>query len=104
VANLLHQERYNFLYWVGLDRALVPPEAQQGDRITSTRYNISGQYRNVLAGDLLLTARAMWFRNTFSSDVGASLDQSTSGVLRAEAQATWAFAPRHTLVAGSTGS
>lgn len=100
-ANLLDQKRDNFLYWRGLDTALVPPAAQFGDRVASTRFNLSGALRHFVSHDLLVTGRAMWFRNRFVSTVGGSDDESVSSVLRGEAQTTWSLHPQHVLVGGA---
>lgn len=92
-GNLMHQKRGSFLYWKDLSRALVPPDAQQGDRVRSTRFFLSGHYRRAVSAGLLLTARVLWFRNLWNDTIDTLSNDSRSDVIRGEVQGTWALLP-----------
>jgi outer membrane receptor for ferrienterochelin and colicins len=99
--NILHQRRGSFLYWKDVGHALVPPDNQLSDKIESTRYNISGQYRAVLSDQMLLTANALWFANDFTGIVQGDTQGSRSDVVRGEIQGTWSPGTQNTLTFGA---
>lgn len=103
-GNLLHQRRGSFLYWKDLQHALVPPDQQQGDRVQSTRFFLSGQYRHVSSPVLSFAGRSIWFRNNWNDTIDTLTNESTSDVVRTEVQATWLPAPDHVLTVGVEGS
>ena len=99
--NFLHQRRGSFLYWKDVAHALTPPENQLDDRIESTRFNVSAQYREVLSDNFLLTANALWFSNDFTGIVQDDSQGSLSDIVRGEVQGTWSPGPRNTLTFGA---
>jgi len=102
--NILHQSRGSFLSWKDLGHALVPPDVQQGDRVQSDRFFLSGQYQHVASPELLYVFRGMWFRNRFQDDIDTVTHRSLSDVFRGEGQLTWSFHPAHILTLGVEGS
>jgi outer membrane cobalamin receptor len=85
----LHQERENFLYWDGINRALQPPENQLGNEVHSTRYYLTANYRYILEQNQLLIVRGIWFRNRFKDNIASASspgNQSTSNNLNGEIQ------------------
>jgi iron complex outermembrane receptor protein len=103
-ASFLHQARASFLYWRDLAHALTPPDDQRGHRIESTRWYLSGVYHHVFSPALMLTGRALWFRNRFWDNIGVGGDRSLSHVGRGETQVTWNPGAAHILTAGLEGS
>jgi outer membrane receptor for ferrienterochelin and colicins len=86
-GNYMHQDRENFLYWQDLDHALQPAADQLGDKVTSIRRYINGQYRYLLGSNRFLTIRGIWFRNQFTDNITAEQgNKSTSHNLTTEIQ------------------
>jgi outer membrane receptor for ferrienterochelin and colicins len=106
-ANYMLQKRGNFLYWQGLDNALVPPPDQQDDRLKSQRYFFSTSYRHVLSNDNYYSIKAIWFHNRFEDNIegapGITGNESSSDFLNAEIQFN-KIIKTHFLTAGLTGS
>jgi iron complex outermembrane receptor protein len=102
----MNQERENFLYWDGVNRALQPPTNQLGDEVNSTRYYLTGNYRYILENNQLLNVRGIWFHNRFKDNI-ASTDspgnQSTSNNLNAEIQYVTQF-DSYSIVTGLEGT
>jgi outer membrane receptor for ferrienterochelin and colicins len=103
-GNLLHQRRGSFLYWKDLGHALVPPDAQQGDMVRSTRFFLSGQYRKTIHDALLLNAKALWFRNDWDDTIDTLTNASRSDVVRVDLQATWTPAEEQIVTFGIDGN
>ena len=105
---LLNEYGGKFNYWQNLDSAFIPFRLQRDDEIKSTRYYISGIYRDVIASNLLFTAKGIWNHNNFVSttwhDSGAGrwkdIKASTADGFRLDAGATWFYDPHHTFTFG----
>ncbi len=102
--NILHQRRGSFLYWKDLSHALIPPDAQQGDRVQSTRFFLSSQFNRAVSSDFIYNVRAMWFRNRWDDSIDTLTNNSLSNVLRGELQATWNPSAMHILTFGVEGN
>lgn len=102
--SILHQYRGSFLYWRDINHALVPPDAQFGDRVTSTRFFLTSQYTRTISPDFLFTARGMWFRNKWEDSIDEFTNFSSSHVVRGELQGTWSGVSNNILTFGVEGS
>ncbi|RPH35163.1 TonB-dependent receptor, partial [bacterium] len=102
--NYLDQKREAYLYWKDISNALVPPDAQLGERIHSTRFYTTAIYTHTIAPSALVTTRAIWFKNRFTDTLGDRVDESKSDVLRGEVQVSWSPADRHILAFGFEGN
>jgi len=103
--NILHQKRASFLYWKNLTEALVPPADQLGDGVQSTRFSMSSQYGHILSEKLMLTTRAIWFRNDWRDTIIDTLgNRSKSDVVRGEVQTTWTLDEANIMTAGIEGN
>lgn len=108
---LLNEYGGRFNYWQNLDSALLPFRLQRDDEIKSTRYYVSGIYRDVVAENVAFTAKGIWNYNSFVSttwhDSGAGrwkdIKGSVANGFRLEAGATWVVNERHTVTAGAEG-
>lgn len=108
---LLNEYGGKFNYWQNLDSALLPFRLQRDDEIKSTRYYLSGTYRDVVAENLVFTAKGLWNYNSFVSttwhDSGAGrwkdIKGSVANGFRLEAGATWMLNAQHTVTAGAEG-
>ncbi len=101
---LIDQKRGSFLYWKDLEHALVPTDDQLGETVSSTRYLLSGAYTHTASADLVVNARAMWYHNHFSDNIGNPGDDSRSDLLEGQLQANWTPAAAHILAFGLEGS
>jgi len=101
--NIFHQKRGSFLYWKDLNNALVPPDDQQGDRVQSTRFFVSGLFNRTVSPGFFYSVKGMWFRNNFSDNVSVTGDRSESDVIRTEVQATWSPNATHIITSGIEG-
>lgn len=103
-GNLMHQKRGSFLYWKDLSHALVPPDAQLGDLVRSTRFFLAGQYRRAVSPNLLLTMRGLWFRNLWTDTIDTLSNDSRSDILRSDIQGTWTPGADHVVTFGVDGN
>lgn len=102
--SLIDQKRGSFLYWKALNYALVPPEAQLGDEVKSTRFYLAGQYQKVLSDKLSYSVKGLWYRNRWEDTIDFGSRISRSDMLRAELQGIFIADSRHTITAGVEGS
>lgn len=98
-ANGLNQVHGNFLYWKDSRNALVPPDADQGQRVNSNRYMLGSIYKDVLSDKLFINVRASYYRSDWW-DQTASYDTSISNLFRLEVQANANLSDRSVLVSG----
>jgi outer membrane receptor protein involved in Fe transport len=99
-ANYLNQYRGAFLYWKDLSNTLVPPDVYQGETIHSTRFYTTAIYTHTYSPSVVLTSRALWFKNRFTDELGNRVDISKSDVLRGEVQMSWLPTERHIFAFG----
>ncbi len=103
-ANYLNQYRGAFLYWKDLSNTLVPPDVYQGETIHSTRFYTTAIYTHTYSTSVVLTTRALWFKNRFTDQLGSRYDISKSDVLRGEAQLSWSPTDQHIFAFGAEGN
>ncbi len=85
-ANSLNQNHGNFLYWKDSRNALVPPNADQGQKVISNRYMFGGIYKQIINDKLFMNVRASYYRSDWW-DQTTSFDSSLSNLFRLEVQA-----------------
>ena len=108
---LLSEKGGKFNYWQNLDSASTPFRLQRNDEIESARHYLSGIYNDVLADNVLFTAKAMWNHNNFVSttyhDSGqgrwSDIRGSTADGFRIDASSTWLANEVHTVTFGVNG-
>ncbi|MEW6509880.1 MAG: TonB-dependent receptor [Bacteroidota bacterium] len=103
--SLLYQYRGQFLYWRSLDSALVPPVLQESDNVKSIRYYTSGVYNDIIADNVLFTAKAIWYHNDWGFEAIHQIgrNESISDDINVELLSTIMFEKGHTLTAGLNG-
>jgi len=102
--NIMHQSRGSFLNWKDLSNALVPPDIQQGDWITSDRFFLSARHQHVASRHLTFSVTGIWYHNLFRDNIDTVMHRSLSDMYRTEAQVNWEFHPSHILTAGVEGN
>jgi len=85
IANTFNKRSGNFLYWKDSHNALIPPEAEQGQRIETNRYLFGLIYKTVLTEKFLLNIKTNYYRNHFK-DTETPVNESTSNLYRGEVQ------------------
>ena len=98
-ANGLNQVHGNFLYWKDSRNALVPPDADQGQRVNSNRYMLGSIYKDILNENLFINVRASYYRSDWW-DQTTSFDTSLSNLFRLEIQTNANLADNLILVSG----
>jgi iron complex outermembrane receptor protein len=98
-ANSLNQHNGNFLYWKDSRNVLVPPDADQGETVTSNRYMLGSVYKNIINDKLYFNIRGSYYRSDWS-DQTASHNNSISDLFRLEMQANAILASNLFLVSG----
>ncbi len=101
--NSLNQNHGNFIYWKDSRDALVPPDVDQGERVTSNRYMFGAVYKNILSDKLFMNIRGSYYRSDWN-DQTASHNNSLSNLYRLELQTTASLAKNFTLVSGIEGT
>ncbi len=99
-ANSLNKDGGNFLYWKDSRHALVPPDADLGQRVISNRYMIGTIYKNVLSNDYFLNVKASFYGNNWK-DQTASHNSSISDIFRGEVQINKTFGDNLIIVSGA---
>ena len=70
-ANMMIQEKENFLYWKNLSYALIPPDDQLGDKIDSRRWHVAATYRHINDHSNYYAIKAIWFQNQFNDNISS---------------------------------
>ncbi len=102
-VNGLNQVSGNFLYWRDSRHALLPPAADEGQRVNSDRYMFGSIYKDILNNNLFINIRASYYRTDWW-DQTASYDSSLSNLFRMELQANANLADNLILVSGIEGT
>jgi outer membrane receptor for ferrienterochelin and colicins len=102
-ANSLNQDHGNFIYWKDSRNALVPPNADQGQRVNSNRYMFGGIYKQILNDNLFMNIKASYYRSDWW-DQTSSFDTSLSNLFRLEIQTNANLAKDLILVSGIEAS
>lgn len=102
LANTLNKKGGNFIYWKDSRNALVPPDADQGQTVTTARYLIGAIYKDILEEDLLLNVKASYYRTDWN-DTSPAMDNSLSNLFRGEVQINKSFSDKLVVVSGIEG-
>ncbi len=102
-TNSLYQNSGTFLYWKNSRNALVPPDADQGERTTSFRSMYAVVYKSVLSRDLFLNVNSAYYRTDWK-DQTSSMNHSLANLYRTEIQTGYNISPDIMLVSGIAGS
>lgn len=103
IVNSLNKRSGNFLYWKNSLNALVPPDADQGQRVETDRYLFGLTYSDILNENLLVTVRTSYYR-TYWEDGAAPLNQSSTNLFRGEIQTNYNLEDDFILVSGIEAS
>jgi outer membrane receptor for ferrienterochelin and colicins len=101
--NTLNQHTGNFLYWKDLKNALVPPDADQGQTISSNRYMFGLIYNNYISNKFTLKVNSSYYLTNWS-DQTSSHDTSTTNLFRTEVQGNYKLSDGVILIGGVEGS
>jgi len=102
LANTLNKKGGNFIYWKDSRNALVPPDADQGQTVTTARYLFGAIYKDILEEDLLLNVKASYYRTDWN-DTSPAMDKSLSNLFRGEVQINKSFSDQLVIVSGIEG-
>ncbi len=100
LINSLNQDHGNFIYWKDSRNALVPPDADQGERVTADRYMFGAVYKNILSRNFFINIRGSYYRSDWT-DQTSSHNNSLSNLFRLEAQANASLTDNLILVSGA---
>jgi outer membrane receptor for ferrienterochelin and colicins len=98
-ANSLNQHHGYFLYWKDSRNALVPPDTDQGETVSSDRYMFGAIYKDVINEKLFFNIRGSYYKTNWT-DQTVSHNNSLSELFRLEAQANASLADNFVLVSG----
>ncbi len=101
--NSINQRSGNFIYWKNINHALVPPDADQGQRTMSNRYMFGLNYKSVFSKDFSINVRSSYY-NTNWSDQTTSHNSSTTNLYRTEIQANNKISNNFILTSGIEGT
>jgi outer membrane receptor for ferrienterochelin and colicins len=102
-VNSINQRSGNFIYWKDINHALVPPDADQGQRTMSNRYMYGLIYKNVFSKDFSINVRSSYY-NTNWSDQTTSHNSSTTNLYRTEIQTNYKLSTNFILTSGIEGT
>jgi iron complex outermembrane receptor protein len=102
LANSLNKKGGNFLYWRDSRNALIPPDGDQGQTVTTGRYLIGAIYKNVITDDLLLNIKTSYYRTDWN-DTSPAMDKSITNLYRGEVQINKSFSDNLVIVTGVEG-
>jgi outer membrane receptor for ferrienterochelin and colicin len=71
-SNYMAQKKENFLYWKNLANALIPPEDQLGDKISSNRWHLAATYRHIFNQNNYYVFKTIWFQNRFNDNISSN--------------------------------
>ena len=102
LANSLNKKGGNFLYWRDSRNALIPPDGDEGQTVTTGRYLIGAIYKNVITDDLLLNIKTSYYRTDWN-DTSPAMDKSITNLYRGEVQINKSFSDNFVIVTGVEG-
>ncbi len=103
LANSFNKRGGSFLYWKNSRNALVPPDNDQGETISTNRYMAGLLFKRFILDGTLLNVKASYYRNNWS-DKSEVQNNSTSNLYRGEIQTTSEIFSNAILVSGIEGS
>lgn len=98
--NYLDQRRYNFLYWKGLDSALVPTDDQLGDMVISKRFVVNSSFKNIISDKLIYQIKGIWYHTNWRNNVEITGDHSRSNFINVEFQVNYQPSQAHIITTG----
>ena len=102
-VNSINQRSGNFIYWKDINHALVPPDADQGQRTMSNRYMFGLIYKNVFTKDFSINVRSSYYKTNWS-DQTTSHNTSTTNLYRTEIQTNNKISDNFILTSGIEGT
>ncbi len=103
IANTFNKRGGNFIYWKDSRNALVPPDANQGEKIETNRYLFGLIYKSILSESAFLNVRTSYYHNNWE-DNATPLNKSTSKLYRGEVQLNNVISKNIFIVSGIEGS
>ena len=97
--NSLNQTSGNFIYWKDSRNALVPPDADQGQKVITNRQMFGTILKYNVSDKLLFEFRGSYYR-THWRDQSVSKNTSRANLFRGEVLATNRFGENFTLISG----
>ena len=102
-VNSINQRSGNFIYWKDINHALVPPDADQGQRTMSNRYMFGLIYKNIFSNNFSINIRSSYYKTNWS-DQTTSHNSSTTNLYRTEIQANNKISDNFILTSGIEGT
>lgn len=98
--NYLSQRRYNFLYWKGLDSALIPTDDQLGDMVISKRFVLSSSFKNLVSDKFIYQVKGIWYHTNWRNSLEGNGDHSKSNFADVEFQVNYQPSLANIITAG----
>ena len=102
-ANTINQRSGNFIYWKDINHALVPPDADQGQRTMSNRYMFGLIYKNIFSDNFSINIRSSYYKTNWSDET-TSHNNSTTSLYRTEIQTNNKISDNFILTSGVEGT
>lgn len=102
-VNSINQRSGNFIYWKDINHALVPPDADQGQRTMSNRYMFGLIYKNTISQNFSINIRSSYYKTNWS-DQTTSHNSSTTNLYRTEIQINNKISDNFILTSGIEGT
>ncbi|MFO7445803.1 MAG: TonB-dependent receptor [Ignavibacteriaceae bacterium] len=103
IFNSINQRNGNYLYWKDSHNVLVPPDADQGQRVASNRYMFGAAYKTLMSETFFLNIRASYY-NTHWRDQTVSANNSKTDLIRGEIQSTYLLNSNMVIISGVEAS
>ncbi|MEO8398425.1 MAG: TonB-dependent receptor, partial [Ignavibacteriaceae bacterium] len=87
IANTFNKRSGNFVYWKDSRNALVPSDADQGQRVATNRHLLGLIYKNIYSNNFFYEARASYYYTDWEDGTEIN-NNSTTNLFRGELQAT----------------
>ncbi len=87
LLNTFNKRSGNFVYWKDSRNALVPPDADQGQRVSTNRHLLGLIYKNIYSDNFYYEARASYYYTNWDDGSQAN-NNSTTNLFRGEFQTT----------------
>ncbi len=103
LLNTFNKRSGNFVYWKDSRNALVPPDADQGQRVSTNRHLLGLIYKNIYSDKFYYEARASYYYTNWDDGSQAN-NNSTTNLYRGEFQTTYKPLEDAVLVSGIEAS
>lgn len=101
--NSLNQKSGNFLYWKDSRNALTPPQADQGQSITTNRQMLGLLFKQIINENFFINFRGSYYRSDWK-DQTASANSAVSDLFRGEVQFNNSLTDKIFLISGIESS